>query len=782
MKKGSSLMTLGAALLAFAPVLGAVAGSASAQPAMQTYEVIITNLTAKQVLSPPFLATHPTSARVWQVGQPASDGMRVVAEDGKNDKLAMMVQGAATDISMGTEPLMPGKSVTLFIKARSGDVLSAASMLVQTNDGFTGLDSVQLSGDHETMAYDAGTEENTEKETDVPGPPFLGIMRAPTNPQQPIGMHPGITGQADVTRDFSWSGPVARFSIRPGTAPASLVKLPDGFQIEKVIGGLTFVTSMAWDNQGRMYVAEGGGAFLPDPAPARIMRIEGGRATEVVNLSSKGIVDTVVGLTWHNGAFYITHRDADGSGAVSRVTPDGAVTRILTGITDSASEHQVNDVKMGPDGMMYLASGPAFNSGVAGKDVAPFIEMNPMLRTTTCADIVLTGQNYEGPDIRTKDVMTDTALTGAFVPFGTVTTPGQRIPGTKKCGGSILVFDPNNAEATVKPYAWGFRNIIGFAWNKAGEMYASVNGYDVRGLRPIADQYDPTYKIKAGAWYGFPDFSAAFEPVTDPKFSPPDKLKAPVVVNGQPQGKKLDFVIDHAASGLAAPDKSLVAGLHEVDSSPSMLAVAPDSWGQYAGHLFITEWGDLAPATNPLLGKPTGYRIVHVAPGNTQPMPFAMNQLPGSASAQGAMGEGLERPFDIDFGPDGAMYVSDYGVARVDLDKMRAEQPPYDFPPATGTIWKITPARAQPTAPAAQPTPPAATPPAAQPTATQRPAAQPTATRRPTGQPPIMQPPNMPKTGLPSLDTSLLALLTATVGLVLLGAGWRLRRRPVSTE
>jgi glucose/arabinose dehydrogenase len=739
---------------------------------MQWYEVTITNLTMKQVLSPPFLATHPASAHVWQMGQPASDGLRVVAEDGKNDVLAMMVQGVATDLSMATEPLMPGKSVTLLIRANPNDVLSAASMLVQTNDGFTGLDNNPLTGDKDTMAYDAGTENNTEKADDVPGPPFLGINRAPTNPPQPISMHPGIMGTAEVGADFNWSGPVARFSIRAaGAPPAGLVQLPAGYQIQKLVGGLTFATSMTWDDQGRMYVLEGGGAFLPEPAPARIMRIDGGAATEVVNLSSKGLMDTAVGLEWHNGAFYVTHRDADMTGAVSRVTLDGTVTKILTGIMDSASEHQVNDIQVGPDGRMYLASGPTGNSGVVGKDIGPFLEMNPMLHTSSCKDIVLTGQNYEGPDIRTKEIMTDTALTGAYVPFGTVTTPGQRITGTNKCGGAILVFDPMNAEATVQPYAWGFRNIIGMAWDRQGGMYAAVNGYDVRGLRPVVDQYDPTYKIREGAWYGFPDFSAALEPVSDPKFSPPDKFKAPVVVNGQPQGKALNFVIDHAASGLAAPDKSLIAGLHPADSSPSMIAVAPDSWGMYAGHLFVTEWGDLAPATNPLLAMPVGYRVVTINPANGQVMPFAMNRLPGAASAQGAMGEGLERPFDIEFGPDGALYVSDYGVARVDLDKIRAEQPPYVFPPATGAIWKITStAAAQPTAPPmAQPTMPLPAQPTAQPP--MQPMPQPTA--------PSM--PGMPVTGASSdADMQLPLLLTALVGCLLVASGYYLHRRRMS--
>jgi hypothetical protein len=39
-----------------------------------------------------------------------------------------------------------------------------------------------------------------------------------------------------------------------------------------------------------------------------------------------------VGLTFHEGSFYITHRDpADLTGAVSRVAMDGSVEQILTG-------------------------------------------------------------------------------------------------------------------------------------------------------------------------------------------------------------------------------------------------------------------------------------------------------------------------------------------------------------------------------------------------------------------------------------------------------------------
>ena len=469
------------------------------------------------------------------------------------------------------------------------------------------------------------------------------------------------------------------------------VQLPPGYQIEKVVDGLTYATAMTWDDQGRMYVAEAGGQFLEEPPPSRILRVEPGRVTEVVNLEGKGVADSVIGLTWHAGAFYITHRDpADRTGAVSRVTPDGTVTRLFSGLLDSQSEHQVADIKVGPDGRMYVGSGPTANSAVVGLDIAAFVQRSPMLRTTPCQEIVLTGQNFQTPDFRTDDPG-DTALTGAYVPFGTATTPGQRIPGTNKCGGAILVFDPTNPEATLRPYAWGFRNVIGLGWNRStGEMYAGVNGYDNRGSRPVNDEYDATYKVREGAWYGWPDFSAALEPLTDPKFDAPDQLQAPVDVNGQPQEKGLGFLIDHAASGLRVADRSLVFGLHDFNASPSMLDVAPAAWGDLAGHVFVAEFGDLAPNTNPLLDKPAGYQIVRIDPAGGRAMPFARNAKPGPASAQGTPGMGLERPVDVKFGPDGAMYISDYGVARINPTRAAQGQVPYEFPPRTGVIWKVT--------------------------------------------------------------------------------------------
>lgn len=198
-------------------VAAAPYGASAQSMAVKEYEVQITNLAGKEVLSAPLLATHPASAHVWQMGQIASDGLKMLAEEGQPDVLAASLKGVATDVQVGSGPIMPGASMTIKIKAHDGDVLSAAAMLVQTNDGFTGLDSLPLTGamaDKDAVAYDAGVEENTEKASDVPGPPFGGHNSGPqTDPRQPISVHPGISGKADVTSDYNWSGAVARFSV-----------------------------------------------------------------------------------------------------------------------------------------------------------------------------------------------------------------------------------------------------------------------------------------------------------------------------------------------------------------------------------------------------------------------------------------------------------------------------------------------------------------------------------------------------------------------------------------
>jgi len=209
-------LTLPALLLGFHP--------AAAQAGTKTYEVTVTNINnGMQGLSPLMLATHPAGVHAWQMGQLASKGTELLAEEGMPDMLASEIKGSATDVQTTKAHLLPGDSITVMITAKPGDMLSAATMLIQTNDGFTGLDSVPLTdGNIDTVAYDAGTEVNTELKADVPGPPFGGKNHGPDpSPHEAIAMHPGIAANADVTPDFKWTGPVARFTIHEVTTPVA---------------------------------------------------------------------------------------------------------------------------------------------------------------------------------------------------------------------------------------------------------------------------------------------------------------------------------------------------------------------------------------------------------------------------------------------------------------------------------------------------------------------------------------------------------------------------------
>ena len=94
--------------------------------------------------------------------------------------------------------------------------LSIVTMLVNTNDAFTGLDSLRLRGRGETrstMAYDGGSEKNNELKSHIPGPCCgSAFVRDPEGAL--IRPHDGITGVGQLTQAlYDWDGPAARIAI-----------------------------------------------------------------------------------------------------------------------------------------------------------------------------------------------------------------------------------------------------------------------------------------------------------------------------------------------------------------------------------------------------------------------------------------------------------------------------------------------------------------------------------------------------------------------------------------
>jgi hypothetical protein len=175
---------------------------------------------------------------MFTVGQPASFELKEIAENGN---LAPMLTAVGNDkhvsnfvvaVADDPPPLLPGQSVTVTIdESRGGKFLSFASMLICTNDGFTGLDTVRLPqvvGETITLysdAYDAGSEINTEDFADIV-PPCPALTGAPsddpgTGESNPalaengvIRHHDGIQGIADLDPDIhGWENPVVVVEI-----------------------------------------------------------------------------------------------------------------------------------------------------------------------------------------------------------------------------------------------------------------------------------------------------------------------------------------------------------------------------------------------------------------------------------------------------------------------------------------------------------------------------------------------------------------------------------------
>ncbi len=113
---------------------------------MKTYRVTITNGTLHYVITPPLIVTHHKRFHLFQIGQPASDGLATLAESGNNQPLLMEVESTngVMDVIAGGAPILFGQSASFKIQARNKARISLVGMLTSTNDGFAAINSIAI--------------------------------------------------------------------------------------------------------------------------------------------------------------------------------------------------------------------------------------------------------------------------------------------------------------------------------------------------------------------------------------------------------------------------------------------------------------------------------------------------------------------------------------------------------------------------------------------------------------------------------------------------------------
>ena len=202
----------------------AVSGTAHAKNRIKVmhYKVTITNITRGQILSPPVVISHNSNFQLFNLGEPATMELAYLAEDANTEPLTdfLKTQSSVFNFTVGEGVILPGDSATVEIKTKSGfRLVSAAAMLVTTNDAFMSVRGVYARSGETTVvnatAYDAGSEDNSEDCAYIPGPPCgNGGVRDTDGAEGYVYIHSGIHGIGGLDpAEFDWLNPVATIKI-----------------------------------------------------------------------------------------------------------------------------------------------------------------------------------------------------------------------------------------------------------------------------------------------------------------------------------------------------------------------------------------------------------------------------------------------------------------------------------------------------------------------------------------------------------------------------------------
>jgi len=196
------------------------------EPMEYSYQVTMMNLTHSQPLSPITAVLHGDE-KMWMVGSSASTPLEKLAEGGDNADFIAQDSIIASIADSGV--LLPGASASITINTTdtSATHLSVATMLVNTNDAFSGLTGLELSNLEVDQAmtwnlhvYDAGSEANSELAGTIPGPADGGIgFDAVRDDIDVVTLHAGVVSQDDglttsvLTQAHRFDNPAIKLTI-----------------------------------------------------------------------------------------------------------------------------------------------------------------------------------------------------------------------------------------------------------------------------------------------------------------------------------------------------------------------------------------------------------------------------------------------------------------------------------------------------------------------------------------------------------------------------------------
>jgi glucose/arabinose dehydrogenase len=490
-------------------------------------------------------------------------------------------------------------------------------------------------------------------------------------------------------------GPVLLSEAEQRPIDRKLVEYPSGFELRPYVRNLTAPSAIAFDTDGAILIAEGGAGgsdirilgFRRDGSYFQIYPY-GRQVPFGIVRTGFTIYGPIGGMVADRGKVYVSHRDANRRGVITAFDYDGNHQTVVADLP-AQGDYGVTDLAIARDGRLFFGIGAASNSGVVGLDNWLWVRRYGEVSDKSWVDLKLLGYRFDTRNPRAGLFGgDDIAVTAPFQPFGVSNQTRVHHVSNGKPTAAIYSVSPTGGDLRVE--AHGIRYPRGLAFNEYGRLYFTNDGMELRGTRPVKDDPDALLRLVPGTYYGWPDYSTDLQPISETRFQPPVEL---VIKTGYPD---IGFLVDHSASGLLRPDRNtLMQATFPPLSGAAKMEFVPDSgpFNDYRGSAIVALAGDRAPfATSGYkLTSPVGYKVVRVDVDNHQVKDFIRNTENVPASRQQKLeGDALERPIDVKFGPDGAMYVLDFG--QLQLKKDGREK----VAPRTGRIFKLVPVSERP--------------------------------------------------------------------------------------
>lgn len=433
--------------------------------------------------------------------------------------------------------------------------------------------------------------------------------------------------------------PTARASQMLATGEIQLVpEVADGFALQPLapVHGVSVITFGPGQD---LYAASLAGQVLRYST----VWTQGGPVVQDVEVLATGF-NLPQGIAFdEEGTLYVSdvrpaeEGSADGEESVGRAM--GRVTEIDPDTGDRAvivdglpnGQHNTNHIRFGPDDRLYLPNGNPNDhgngTGTGHTDIFPYsgaflaVDVNgvaPDQRDTTPSDpAILHWRDDQGDRI-----------------------PDEQIPDHPR----------NDAFAEqVDVFAHGFRNIYGVTFAPEPLPFAGAAYTGMNGAQMPAESQDVVYKIEEDEHHGFPfcydrgDPGATGEAIA--KAPNPDSPNPDFPCEGRPTAEAM-LGWHVCATGVDFPPHA---------SSVETDAVFPQA---FRSSLFVAECGPLSPESvaNQTVNDQasthnTGHKVARL-PLNDTGVPTGVRDLVN----------GLQAPTDVQFGPDGAMYIADADV------------------------------------------------------------------------------------------------------------------------